>query len=289
MVLPSPAQKSPRFVHVVNPYLCPHGSEGDRVQRFTFETMRKAKLAYEALYAQPSGEEMVAQVAAAYEEDQSYARDFFSHIESIHRSALDVGKFQVPRKLPLLFDVLAAGRLHAGPLDYMILTNTDICLLMGFYDAMATLIGLGYDSIVVNRRTVEPFPPDPRLAPIISASMGACHPGFDCFVFRAGLFDDFIRGTSVIGRGWVMRPLLYNLVAKAGRMIMLKDVHLTYHLGDDNAWSGKENSDYDTHNLLEAYKLIASSGPKERERLKDFCRTHPEFFGHEVEFPPPIQ
>ena len=272
----------------MNAYRCPAGSEGDATQRLTFATMDKARRAYEALYAQPSaqgGGGTVTTVAAVYPEDMDFARQFFAQVEPIQHSSIDVGQFKIPRKLPLLFEVLAAGRRKAGPDDYLVFTNSDICLLLGFYDTIASVIGLGYDAVIVNRRTVEAFPPDPALAPIMATSLGENHPGFDCFVFRAGLFDEFLLGTAIIGRGWVMRPLIYNMVAKAKRMLMLKAVHLTYHLGDDRAWSGSENEDYYTHNLMEAYKLLAQSSGAERERLKEFCRTHPEMFGHEVEFP----
>lgn len=273
----------PGFTHVVNPYACPEGSAGAGMQALTFHAMRKAGIAYEALYP---GEASVRFAAVAHDEDMAFASSHFSQTARIERSAMDVGDFKIARKLPLLFDVLDQGRKLARAEDFLIFTNVDICPTLGFYDAMAALIGLGYDAIVINRRTVDSYPFHPALAPVMAASIGNFHHGFDCFVFPASMLDGFIMGTAIIGQGGVARPLLYNMVARARRMIMLKDVHLTYHLGDDRNWNGQDNLDYVAHNITEAMQVIVQTDDIGYGRLRDFCLNHPECFGHQIAFPP---
>ena len=70
------------------------------------------------------------------------------------------------------------------------------------------------------------------------------HPGFDCFVFPTAWVEDFVANAACVGIGWVMRSLLYNLVVKARRMVILRNAHLTYHYGDDRPWNAPELEEY---------------------------------------------
>jgi hypothetical protein len=258
-----------RFVHVVNPFPCAPNSENDQIQALTFATMAKAKAVYEFL--QPSSK--IEHVAAAFQEDASYAGRFFDVVETLTHSSLDVGAFNYPQKLPLLFEILGAAKRRAEGDDFIVFTNTDICLTVGFYDTIASLIRLGHDAIVVNRRTVEKFPIVPLIGSLASASLGRYHPGYDCFILRAKLLDSFVPTTSIVGRGGVMMALLFNLVAYAGRILILQDAHLTYHLGDDRSWYQKKYKDYIFHNFGECRVVFASVGAERQARIKAF--EHP--------------
>ncbi len=37
---------------------------------------------------------------------------------------------------------------------------------------------------------------------------------------------------------------------------IIKDCHLTFHIGDDGAWLNNDYSEFDAHNKKEAYKII---------------------------------
>src|SRR5262245_59702245 len=109
------------FVHVVNPYSVAHRIPEQQV---AFASMRQAQRYYERQgAADPGGS--VTFVAAAFEEDEGFATAEFGRFSPLHRSALDLAKFEVPRKLPLLFDVVAAGRAVAKPGDLIVYTNSD--------------------------------------------------------------------------------------------------------------------------------------------------------------------
>ncbi len=86
---------------------------------------------------------------------------------------LDCGRFAVPRKLPLIKDIL--GRLYdASDAEYFIYTNVNIGLMPNFYVAVNAIIESGYDAFVINRRTISlrcresgiEVPPLPQMAQV---------------------------------------------------------------------------------------------------------------------------
>ena len=80
-----------------------------------------------------------------------------------------------------MFDILAAGRRHARD-DYLVYTNVDIHPVPGLFQILAGFAELDVDGVLVNRRTVENFPPDVPSG-LAAASIGIRHDGFDCFAF----------------------------------------------------------------------------------------------------------
>jgi hypothetical protein len=75
-----------------------------------------------------------------------------------------------------------------------------------------------------------------------------------------------------------MRSLLFNLVVLASRMLIMKDVHLTYHFGDDRRWDSVEFEDYQAHNVAQARFIFdrLSVDPSQRKTLWKFCKAHGE-------------
>ena len=260
------------FVHVVNPYGVAHSIPEQQV---AFASMRQARACYECRSGADTGG-TVTFVAAAFEEDQAFASAEFGEVTLLHRSALDLAKFEVPRKLPLLFDVVAAGRALAQPGDFVVYTNSDICLAPSFYAAVAVLLRSGFDAMTINRRTVEPYPLDPALLPVMTASMGTRHPGFDCFVFPADWFDSFVPIQVVTGIPGVARGLLYNLLAHATKMVMLNSVHLTFHIGNDRPWNDPRLADYREFTVRETRSIYQRLSGVQKERLHAFCGAYGE-------------
>jgi hypothetical protein len=77
-----------------------------------------------------------------------------------------------------------------------------------------------------------------------------------------------------------MRSLLYNLVAKARRMLILRDTHLTYHFGDDRPWADPMFDDYLSFNLEQARGVLGALARDDDRRalLAAFCVAHGEPF-----------
>jgi hypothetical protein len=272
-----------KFVHVVNPYASEPSSEAYLTQRLTFRSMLNAKSYYELFEEEmerSSTDETtntgVHHIAAAFFEDELFAHKFFPKVGRLERSSLEVGNFAASKKLPLLFEILDVGRAACNHRDIMVFTNSDICLSPEFYNAVSFLTSAGCDALIFNRRTLENYPLSEKLLPMMSIERGEKHRGIDCFVFSAEMYDQFIKTLSVIGRGGVMRSLLFNMVACAKRMIFFKSVNLTFHIGDDRPWASTEQKDYKDFNRREAARVLSFYTGSIRTRLRSFCENHGE-------------
>ena len=220
----------------------------------------------------------VCPLAACLPGDEDFAREFFEQVVLLERSVQDIARFRVTRKLPLLFDLLETVNSLPSPFDYVIYTNTDICVMPGFYLLANALADLGFDAITINRRCLAHYSYDPLLRPLLMAELGSPHGGFDCFIISSDLIQSFKRSDACIGAGWVMRSLIYNMVALSRRMLMVTDVHATYHLGNDESWNQSEFQDYIDFNLENARQVLdyhAQFADRHR-RLKAFCTNHGE-------------
>lgn len=127
------------------------------------------------------------QVPIRRDEELLQEHDAVHTVSPLTRTVQDVGDFQIPRPLPLLFDVLELGAAAAKPQDFLIYTNSDICLQPYFYGAVRQLISAGYDAITINRRTFGDQRTGP-LDPLMMAEVGQPHKGYDCFVFSKKSF-----------------------------------------------------------------------------------------------------
>ena len=217
-------------------------------------------------------------VVMAEEQDLAFAG--FSAAAPLTRSIADVGKFAIPRRLPLLFDIIDAGAVCSDPNAFMILTNSDICLNAGFYNNVSALLRHGVDCLVINRMTVGEIDSYQELPELGGMEVGQKHPGFDCFVFPVSWISSFAKVNCCVGMRAVMRPLLYNLVARANRMLIMRHACLTHHYGDEMSWAVEKYKDYTDHNRLmmaESLKILCRDRVAGR-RLSAFCARHGEPF-----------
>jgi len=232
-----------KLAHIVNPVAVKKKSDLFAAQPVTFETMRTARAMAEASVK-------VDLFTAQFEEDRRIIPSFFTITEDLDRSVLDLGEFKRKRKLPLLKDVL--GRLYeSSDAEYFIYTNVDIALMPQFYLVVDLLIRNGFDAFVINRRTIPAMPNRTADIPLMYSTIGQSHGGYDCFVFRRDSYPLFELGNVCLGMAWVGRILLINLAAHAKRYQLIRDVHLTFHLGDDQTWRGNEYDDYKAFNERE--------------------------------------
>lgn len=224
----------------------------------------------------------VRQTAVQFLGDQIEIPTSMDVLSSLDRSALQIARFQKPRRLPLLWDVLqhADGASHLRRADcerrheYLIYTNIDISPMPHFYLFIYSVLRFGYDSLIINRRTVPNIYKEANDLPIMSADIGKPHPGLDCFIFKRDLIRRFVPFRSVVGMGFVMRALLFNLIATSRKISIITDAHATFHLGDDKSWEDSIYADYIDFNKAEALAVWRAQArdPDIERRLKRFAQ-----------------
>jgi hypothetical protein len=267
-----------KFRHIVHVYHDTVCQANNDIHPITYNTIAQARS-----YAAP--DYPVSGIIVTYPEDAYLIPEGFLPAPTLARSVIDVAQFAHPRPLPLLFDILQAGTsvptgeldpLESGCTEFIVMTNSDIHVQPTFYRVLAALIQQGYDVITVNRRTIDADSADRAYSPIFMAERGEDHPGFDCFVFPARMLEDFVKNESCCGAGGVMRSLLVNLVANAGRFLMLTEAQMTFHLGNDRYWAEKKFSDYNEFNRAQARSVVSAlaSDPEKAKRLRDFLSVH---------------
>jgi hypothetical protein len=266
-----------RFRHVVHFYRSAAVPEDTDVQRLTFATILEARQLAKLKHR-------VAPIAVTFPADADMAPAEFTRAAPLDRVITEMATFTHARPLPLLFDILNRGIEAQVSLgdgkelgdedEFYVLTNSDIHVQPSFYLAIGELIAKGYDVITINRRTVYGDPLAP-LSGLMLAEHGVDHPGFDCFIFPSRMLAGFIPSRAVCGCGYVMRSLLFNLVAQAQRFLMVGYAHLTFHIGDSNSLDPKF-SDYVSFNAAEAQMIVdrLAKNPENAKRLADFILAH---------------
>jgi len=247
---------------------------GQRVQDITAASVRRAK---------SRSTVPVQLLAVPLEGEPDCVPEGFTATRPLRRTIADVRQFDVTRRLPLLFDILDHAAARSDPAGYLIFTNSDICLTADFYDSVRALLLAGFDALVINRRTVsdiQEYGDNPGLA---AHDVGEKHKGLDCFIFPTAWVRTFFKTESCAGIAGVMRPLLYNLVARADRLLFAKAAHLTYHYGNDKNWRSSAFGEYTRHNFAQAglmlESLSLSRAGQQFEKLQRFCVLHGELAG----------
>lgn len=238
-----------RIAHIINPVLVNDTSDLFIAQPITFETM---KIAHD--FASENVDMTL--LSAQYTEDRTLLPKWILPTDDLKRSVLDVSAFKVRRKLPLIKDIL--DRLYeTTSAEYLVYTNVDISLMPYFYTAINKIIDSGYDAFVINRRTISGKYKKNDEIPLMYAEAGEPHIGHDCFVFRRDMYPHFKLGAVCIGINWVGRVLIYNMVCHAYNFKEFKDMHLTFHIGNDKVWRDERYSDYVMHNKNETLKVLS--------------------------------
>ena len=237
-----------RIAHIINPVIVNESSDLFVAQPITFETMRIAQQ-----FAR--GHVDVALYSAQYPEDRPIIPEWFQMTPDLDRSIFDIGSFYEKRKLPIVKDLL--NRLYdASDAEYFIYTNVDIALMPQFYLSVKMLIDDGYDAFSINRRTISNTYSGVDQIFLMFSQIGEKHPGHDCFVFKRSLYTQFDIGTACIGADWVGRLFISNMICHAENFKIFKDLHLTFHLGDNRNWKVTGYNDYNNHNMKELNRLL---------------------------------
>ncbi|UCC54422.1 MAG: hypothetical protein JSV68_10735 [Anaerolineaceae bacterium] len=235
--------------HIVSPVHVDKKSDLFVAQPITFRTMQVARQ-----FARDKVD--VRLYSAQFEEDKPIIPPHLQQTPELERSVLDMDTFDSQRKLPLLADVL--DRLYSATrADYLIYSNVDIALMPAFYTVIEQIVASGYDAFVINRRTIANHYQNDQLA-LMYADVGEKHPGHDCFVFRRDAYPDYELGGVCLGIRFVGRVLLWNLVCHARQFREFKDLHVTFHLGNEKTWRSDQYIDYARYNEREAMNVLAT-------------------------------
>lgn len=239
-----------KILHIVNPFIAPEGSEHEKAQPITYESMRRAK-------GFAKGKVKVELAATVYDADEMAVPREFRKAGLLTRTVQDVARFESKvRKLPLFKDILKNAYDLAVQLncDYMIQTNIDICLMPHFYQSVARLIEMKYDALIINKRLVSSHYSKVEELPEMYCDMGRDHNGCDCFVFRTKLYPKFIMGNLCMGTPWSETALVANMVTFSEEVKFLRKPHLTFHIGDPRTWIPL--ADYRKFNTEEFGKVV---------------------------------
>src|SRR5438105_139764 len=229
------------FAHVINPVIKPAGHELALAQPVTFESMRTAR----AESVSPEGIELW---ALTYPEDRSLVPEYIRQIDLPEHSFRDIHGVTDAPKLPRIVDILAPVATSSNA-DYLIYTNVDIGLMPFFYDAIDLLLDDGWDSIIVNRRTIHPASADKENLVALWMLAGDPHPGYDCFVFPRTWVDDLELDDLCVGLPGFDWLLAVNIWVRSKKNYTFADAHLTFHVGDDMTWRSERYQQFVNLNL----------------------------------------
>jgi len=260
-----------RIAHIIHPVAVDNSSDLNVAQPITFQTMRTAREV-------AAGHVDVMRFYTKYADETPSTPEGFRETPDLDRSVMDVAACSGRRKLALIKDIL--DRLYeAAEAEYLIYTNVDIALMPHFYTAVSQFIDGGYDAFIINRRTIPKTYTQPQDIPLMLAQAGEPHKGHDCFVFRREVYPEYHLGLACVGTGWVGKILALNLIYHARRFREFKDLHLTFHIGNDATWRQSEFRDYLLHNERELKKVIEHYGVLQEPCDNPIVRRLAEEFG----------
>lgn len=257
----------PSFVHIINPFSAPAGSDLARHMPVTFASIQRA-------VEEAKGKVNVQICSAQFTEDRSIVPEWITKTRDLDRSMLNFGTFHEERKLPLLQDVLARA-LEASDADYVVYSNIDICLMPSFYLAIDAYAAKGYDAFAINRRRIPSRWHSPEELHFMYAEAGEPHPGYDTLVFKRSLFSGFLLGNVCIGVPRFDTVLMHNFYAFAENFRLFTGKHLTFHIGMElvREWGQQEHY---AHNEKEYRRILKELYP--RFRIEQFPGANLPFF-----------
>lgn len=217
-----------KIAHIINPLIAKETSDLFHAQPMTFKSMIEAK--QYALKKNPYN--TIELLATVYEEDMRIIPKEFRRASNLQSSILDIMKPKKPRKLPFVKDVIDKA-LERNP-EYLIYTNVDIALMPDFYTKIIDYIKLGHDGIIINRTTMPSYNNKDLDWFVENIQIGKRHPGYDCFVIKKELYDQFQLGQIVVGINWIGEMIKRNILYLAKNPILLWDSRMTFHMGDDS-------------------------------------------------------
>ena len=259
-----------KILHAINFFRSPNSSFNDTVQFKTLQSINKALLVNQCL-----GGTNVSVACVGDAEDLEYTRARAASAGLHDYCEITTNYTQMPVKdsagahrLPLLTDILLPIRdsIRAHQYSHIIFSNSDICLSPYFYFTVQALIDRLSDgaSFVINRETISK---ELAFRPVDAAygAIGEPHVGHDCFVIPNRVLEKIVLAHHIVGVGYVMRPLILNLILFSSSFTELSRSWLTFHYGDDMVWK-KDSWDSllcsNKENMINVYNSLRDYVPE---------------------------
>lgn len=122
--------------------------------------------------------------------------------------------------------------------DFVVFTNSDICVVPEFYDTVAGIIEEGTLAGSIHRKTILGLDPsEPESVPeAIDSVNWYLHPGSDCFFFPTATAVALRDNQLVLGIPPVGRLTIFVLSALNPSFRKFPALGITFHFGDDRVW-----------------------------------------------------
>lgn len=252
-----------RIAHIINPVKVEPDRDLYFQQPITFESMKKA--------VDFSGTN-IDLYAINYDEDEGIAPYYFKDLRNLDRSILSLGEWNVPRKLPLMKDIINA-LYEVSDADIFIQTNADIGVMPYFYETVTSIFKTGRKAFCINKRIIDERMglKDVADLPLMYCAMGEPHNGHDCFVFAREFYPKFDLGDVCLGAPWTEGTFIASMVNAFSEFMVFKNAHLTFHIGDRRDWLNEEQMDYRIHCCNEFTKV-----------LREFSKNNPKILEHKT-------
>lgn len=242
---------STSFGHIINPFPCPEDSEHGIASRITYESLRVAagKAARHGIQIEVH--------AVVLPGDEIAIKPPARFTGLLDRTVQDIHPMTPKRPFPLIADILRTGA-ESSNCDYLIFTNMDIAVQPDFYaqlhEIVETRFAPGTPFIIYRRNLSSRYNSVDQL-PEMYRQPGEIAYGYDCFVFPRSYVAQLDLGNCCIGAAHFDYLLFIALDAVSGfRAQRINDLSLTFHIGNDIAWSSQIN--YIEHNLAESLAAI---------------------------------
>ncbi len=239
------------FCHIINPFPCPDDSEHGIASKITYESLRVAVDS-----AQQNGLHVEVR-AVVLPGDEIAIKAPASLGGHLSRTIQDIHPLLPKRLYPLIADILRIGA-DASNSDYLIFTNMDIAVQPDFYLQLHEIIEKRFEAgtpFTVYRRNISSRYSRIEQLPEMYLESGEIAYGYDCFVFPRSFAANLDLGSCCIGAAHFDYLLFIALDAVSGfKVKRINDLPLTFHIGNDIAWSSQIN--YIEHNLKESLAAI---------------------------------
>ena len=242
---------STTFCHIINPFPCPENSEHGIASRITYESLRIA-----AEEARKRGIQIEVN-AVVLPDDETAIKPPAKLAGHLDRTVQDIRPLSPTRPFPLIADILRIGA-ESSKCDYLIFTNMDIAVQPDFYLQLHEIVANRFEPgtpFTVYRRNISSHYNSIEQLPEMYRQSGQIAYGYDCFVFPRSYVSQLDLGNCCIGAAHFDYLLFIALDAVSGfRASRINDLPLTFHIGNDIAWSSQ--IDYIEHNLCESLAAI---------------------------------
>jgi len=239
------------FCHLINPFPCPEDSEHGIASRITYASLRIAadEAAKHGVHVEVN--------AVVLPGDEIAIKPPAKLAGHLHRTVQDIHPMTPKRPFPLIADILHMGA-ESSNCDYLIFTNMDIAVQPDFYLQLQGIIEKRFEPgtpFIIYRRNISSHYNGIEQLSEMYQQPGQIAYGYDCFVFPKSYVSQLDLGTCCIGAAHFDYLLFIALDAASGfRAQRINDLPLTFHIGNDIAWSSQ--IDYIEHNLTESLAAI---------------------------------